>query len=407
MLPFRRRFLPQASLRMATAVLLAASALLVAACGVAVPAPQSSFPLVQPVGAALTATVVGTTALRTVGQSTGTAVANGGSVSTVTASASVTPAPITGGPAEQVSALALGGGTQVRSVPSMEQGQTVRTLPDRQPVVILREVRGERWIVGDQTWAMATQDWTNLWYQVDGGYVYSAFIFIPRPDEMAAIADHSAEHWVDVDLNAQTATAMIGESVAHKAEATTGKPGYETPTGTHTINYRKLNETMTSTQAAINDPNEQYDVKNVLYTQYFDTLGDALHLNYWQPVGVFGAARTSHGCVGLELHDAQFFWLFADSGSRVSIHPVVASSATATSTATATATATPAVTSTATVSVTATSSSHAPTPLTTVTPATTPDPNLRTAATSTPTLVIPPPPPPPTFPLVPRPSSPP
>jgi hypothetical protein len=216
----------------------------------------------------------------------------------------------------------------------MSDGTTQRTLGDRQPLKILGEVRGERWVVGDQTWAMAIQDWTNIWYRVDGGYVYAGFVYVPRAGELEALGDRSATHWVDVDLNAQAATAMVGDRTVHVAQVTTGKPGFETPGGDHSVQYRKFNETMTSSQAAIQDPNEQYDVHNVLYTQYFDGSGDALHLNYWQPDSVFGRQRSSHGCVGLQLHDAQFFWLFASSGTKVSIHPQSSETPTPTSTAT-------------------------------------------------------------------------
>ena len=313
-----------------------------------------------------------------------TAVAAASAKPTVTTSASPSAAPsdtpITGGPAEHVSALALGGATPVRSVPSMDAGVTVRTLSERQSIVILREVRGQRWVVGDQTWAMATQDWTNLWYQIDGGYVYSGFVFIPRPNELDAIDDQSGSHWVDVDLNQQTATAMIGDRSVHVAAATTGKPGYETPAGDHTIAGWGFvfNETMTSSQAAISDPGEQYNVKNVLYTEYFDGEGDALHLNYWQPDGVFGRQRTSHGCVGLQLHDAQFFWLFDSAGTRVDVHPAPATTPTPTPNPTVTGT-----------------------PTTVSTPGV--DPNQRyTRGTLPPTppagYTIPPPPPPPTLP---------
>jgi lipoprotein-anchoring transpeptidase ErfK/SrfK len=58
----------------------------------------------------------------------------------------------------------------------------------------------------------------------------------------------------------------------------------------------------------------------VLFTQYFDRQGDALHLNYWRPESAFGAQPTSHGCVGMLLHDAQYLWLFAEPGMRVEIH---------------------------------------------------------------------------------------
>jgi hypothetical protein len=306
-----------------------------------------------------------------------------------TPTATPTEAAITSTPADYSGALALGGNTPVRSAPSMDDGSTVRTLADRQPVKILGEVRGQRWVVGDQTWAMAIQDWTNVWYKVAGGYVYAGFVYVPRPGEADALLDRGGAHWVDVDLNAQTATAMVGDRSVHMAAATTGKPGFDTPAGEHSVQYRKFNETMTSTQAAIQDPNEQYDVKNVLYTQYFDATGDALHLNYWQPDGVFGRQRSSHGCVGLELHDAQFFWLFTSSGSRVSIHPQPSSTPTPTSTPTVTATAT----STASAPATATATATAGTP-----PAASQDPGSNERfSRATPTVTIPPPPPPPVF----------
>ena len=258
----------------------------------------------------------------------------------VPTSAAVPPLP----PVEHLDALALGGGTPVRSAPSMVDGETVATLADQQPIVIQRELRGQRWVVGDQTWAMAIQDWSNLWYQIDGGYVYAGFVYIPRPGELDSLADTSAERWIDIDLTTQTARAMIGDRVVHTVLITSGKPGFETPAGEHTIESwgRKFNETMTSAQAGIKDAADQYNVRNVLYTQYFDTDGDALHLNYWQPEGVFGNQRTSHGCVGLQLHDAEYLWLFARPGMRVVIRPLPP-----TPKATATAAATPSRTQTA------------------------------------------------------------
>jgi len=35
---------------------------------------------------------------------------------------------------------------------------------------------------------------------------------------------------------------------------------------------------------------------------------------------VYGNTPTSHGCVGLQLHDAQYFWLFGAPNMRVEIH---------------------------------------------------------------------------------------
>jgi lipoprotein-anchoring transpeptidase ErfK/SrfK len=77
---------------------------------------------------------------------------------------------------------------------------------------------------------------------------------------------------------------------------------------------------MTASQAGYDEQQATYDVERVLFTQYFDQKGNALHLNYWRPDDVFGNTATSHGCVGMQLHDAQYFWLFGEPGMRVEIH---------------------------------------------------------------------------------------
>lgn len=128
------------------------------------------------------------------------------------------------------------------------------------------------------------------------------------------------EAWVDVNLTYQAVVAMIGSEWTRVALATTGKPGWETPTGEFRINRRVANETMTSAALDITDPNDQYVLTDVLYTQYFTNVGHALHLNYWQPDAVFGRERTSHGCVGMRLADAEYLWRHVGIGSRVVIH---------------------------------------------------------------------------------------
>ncbi len=142
-----------------------------------------------------TSTAIASVPTAVVGSSTAAA-----TMSATPTAAAPTDTPITGGPPEHVSALALGGATAVRSVPSMDAGITVRTLTERQPIVILREVRGQRWVVGDQTWAMATQDWTNLWYQIDGMYVL--FGIRLRSTTGASLTPSTTRvvcDWVDVD----------------------------------------------------------------------------------------------------------------------------------------------------------------------------------------------------------------
>lgn len=128
------------------------------------------------------------------------------------------------------------------------------------------------------------------------------------------------EHWVDVNLTHQAAIGLAGVDVVRVAWVTSGMDGWETPEGEFRIVRRVYNETMTSAALGITDPNDQYVLTDVLFTQYFTWVGHALHLNYWRPDSVFGNRRTSHGCVGMRYADAEFFWEFLGIGDRVVIH---------------------------------------------------------------------------------------
>jgi len=141
---------------------------------------------------------------------------------------------------------------------------------------------------------------------------------VPAPNPPAIPGPQvQGERWIDVDLANQTATAMVGSQPLYSALVTTGKDGWETPRGTFRILSRVPDETMTS--AAIG-AEEYYVLDHVLYTQYFTDRGHALHLNYWRDDSYFGRVRSSHGCVGMRLADAKFFWDFATFGTRVTVH---------------------------------------------------------------------------------------
>lgn len=126
---------------------------------------------------------------------------------------------------------------------------------------------------------------------------------------------------IDVNLSTQTATAYEGATPVYSAGVTTGRPGWATPTGSFAITYRVANETMDSSTIGIpRDSPGGYYITGILYTQYVDYSGDALHYNYWSPASAFGNYPTSHGCVGMRLGAAAFFWNFADVGTPVVIH---------------------------------------------------------------------------------------
>lgn len=238
---------------------------------------------------------------------------------TKTAFPTFTPTPTLGAG----NAVVVGGDLRVRSAPATN-GPVVKTLKDLSPVQIAGAIQGENVLVGNQTWLSTIPPWTRTWYQLsDNSFVYSAFVFILQPGEESPLADpRGEEKWVDVNVSTQTATAMIGGRPVYTALVSTGSPQFPSPLGTHKIEKdgRLPVERMTATQAGYAPGQASYDVERVLFTQYYDRGGDALHLNYWRPKEVFGATATSHGCVGMQLHDAQYFWLFGFPGMRVEIH---------------------------------------------------------------------------------------
>ncbi len=206
--------------------------------------------------------------------------------------------------------------TATRSAPSMS-ARAVRQLPAGATVDLVAAERGDNWIIGEQDWVPVSHEWERVWYRLsDGSYLYRLFVMLAGDGIPAARA--SAERYVIVDLGAQTAWAMEGDRAVREMHVTTGSADFETPTGAFAVQARVPNERMTSSSAGF-DESEFYDVQNVLFTQYFAAGGFAMHLNYWQPVGVFGLTPTSHGCIGLQLPDAQFLWLFGSSNMRVII----------------------------------------------------------------------------------------
>jgi lipoprotein-anchoring transpeptidase ErfK/SrfK len=221
-------------------------------------------------------------------------------------------------------AVVVGGVVRTRADPSTTS-EHIGTVADRQELQIVEKVQGENWLVGSQTWVATPASWTRDWYRLaDGSYVYGAFVFVLGEGEVSPMtpAPPGQEKWIDVNLSTQRARAMIGDRSVFETPISSGEPAFPSKVGSFAIepDGRLAVERMTSSQAGYQASQTQYDVERVLFTQYFDREGNALHLNYWRPSSVFGRTPTSHGCIGIELHGAQYFWLFATAGTRVEIH---------------------------------------------------------------------------------------
>jgi hypothetical protein len=120
------------------------------------------------------------------------------------------------------------------------------------------------------------------------------------------------EHWVEVDLSMQYLWAWEGNKVVNQTYVSTGKAGFETPTGTFYVNSKYLYDTMAGTIGG-----ETYYVPDVPWTMYFTNVGHALHGAYWH--NDFGTPR-SHGCINLPLWFAEWLYYWLPYGGRVYIH---------------------------------------------------------------------------------------
>ena len=135
---------------------------------------------------------------------------------------------------------------------------------------------------------------------------------VARPAEVQA-----EERWVHVSLGEQMLVAYQGETPVFATTVSTGRAGYETPTGVFRIASKHVSTTMDD----LNAGEEAYLIEDVPWTLYFEG-NYALHAAFWHDG--FGRTR-SHGCVNMAPADAR--WLFHWAGPELpaSWHGVFAS----------------------------------------------------------------------------------
>ena len=103
--------------------------------------------------------------------------------------------------------------------------------------------------------------------------------------------------WIHVDLSEQTLVAYEGDKPVYATLISSGKEGYEPPTGLFEVQQKYISTTMNAT-----DPIDGfYEVEEVPWTLYYHG-GFALHGAYWHTD--FGKVR-SHGCTNIAPVDAR------------------------------------------------------------------------------------------------------
>jgi hypothetical protein len=122
---------------------------------------------------------------------------------------------------------------------------------------------------------------------------------VQRPDDIPA-----GQKWIHVDLSEQALVAYEGDRPVFATLVSSGRKGYEPPTGVYRVRTKYLETTMDGP-----DPSEGwYEVQQVPWTMYYH-LGFALHGAYWHDT--FGQVR-SHGCTNIAPADARWLFLWSD-----------------------------------------------------------------------------------------------
>jgi len=113
---------------------------------------------------------------------------------------------------------------------------------------------------------------------------------------------------LEADVTTDRLYAWQNGQLVNTFLSTDGKPGDLTPIGSFAIWDKTRLQTMVG---------PGYVQPNVPYINYFDHSGDAIHGNYWRPVSVFGTTNTSHGCIGIQVDEAEWVYNWAPIGTPV------------------------------------------------------------------------------------------
>lgn len=129
----------------------------------------------------------------------------------------------------------------------------------------------------------------------------------PRPD--------LGGQYIEVNLSEQHLYAWQNGVMVFDVAISSGRPGWETPTGVFYVNQMLETQDMTGGNAG---SDEYYYTPDVPWIMYFDYNGDAIHGVYWH--NNFGIKASSHGCVGAPIWAAKWLYDWGYIGLPVWIH---------------------------------------------------------------------------------------
>jgi hypothetical protein len=140
---------------------------------------------------------------------------------------------------------------------------------------------------------------------------------VPQPvAQMAGATTWNTDNFarrIEVNLSTQQLVAYEDNVPVYYAPVATGRDGFNTPVGSFNIQSKLPIQTMVGAMQG-----EVWNVPDIPWVQY--VVGDvALHGTYWHDAWGTGT-RMSHGCINLNIDDAQWLYEWADVGTRVDVH---------------------------------------------------------------------------------------
>ncbi|NUR57756.1 MAG: L,D-transpeptidase family protein [Catenulispora sp.] len=192
---------------------------------------------------------------------------------------------------------------------AVERGLSVEATP---------AVKGSWYWYGNQRVDYRPQDfWTpgtkvTLHMHLDGVKSGNAY-----GDQNRDVAFSISPHAIvaTADVAAKTMTVTQDGVVLKKLLISAGKPGFDTWNGTMVVQRKVDDITMDSKTVGIFGT-DGYLVKDVRYAVQLTDSGTYVHAAPWNE-GKFGRVNGSHGCIGLSLSDAAWFYKTVGLGDPV------------------------------------------------------------------------------------------
>jgi lipoprotein-anchoring transpeptidase ErfK/SrfK len=110
-----------------------------------------------------------------------------------------------------------------------------------------------------------------------------------------------------VDADTFTMDVFQAGELLRTIPVTTGKPGFETRSGTKVLMTKERSRVMDAATGGTSEDSPEYYRVTAEYAMRMTYTGEFMHAAPWS-TGSQGSANVSHGCVGMSTADGEWWW---------------------------------------------------------------------------------------------------